>query len=107
MQNGADIQKQLEDIMFTFEGPPARASREEIPPYPMPLNRRLSALVYAHYASTSGITETEKDNFAILKAELQPVLETLGSINDDIKVLNEKLDKIGAPWTPGRVPVWE
>ena len=90
--------------LFIFEGPEARASREEIPPYPMPLNRRLGALVYAHYSSTSEVTQTEKDNYEILKVELQPVLDKLNSVHEDIKDLNEKLDDIGAPWTPGRIP---
>jgi hypothetical protein len=94
-------------VIFIFEGPQARASREEIPPYPMPLNRRLGALVYAHYSSTSEVTKTEKDNYEILKDELQPVLEKLSSVYQEIKALNDELDDIGAPWTPGRIPAWK
>jgi septation ring formation regulator EzrA len=106
-EKASDINQQLEDVIFIFEGPQARASREEIPPYPMPLNRRLGALVYAHYSSTSEVTKTEKDNYEILKDELQPVLEKLSSVYQEIKALNDELDDIGAPWTPGRIPAWK
>jgi hypothetical protein len=101
------IQQQLEEVMFAFEGPEARASREEIPPYPMPMNRRLSALVYAHYASTSGITQTEKNNYEILNEEVGPVLEKLETVNREIESLNAELDSAGVPWTPGRIPGWK
>jgi hypothetical protein len=101
------INQQLVDVIFIFEGQEARASSEEIPPYPMPLNRRLRALVYAHYSSTSAVTQTEMDNYEILEDELQPVLNNLNSIHQEIKVLNQELDDIGAPRTPGRVPAWK
>jgi hypothetical protein len=107
MKKAADINQQLLDVIFVFEGPEARASREEIPPGPMPLNRRLGSLVYAHYASTSEVTQTEKNNFTILKDELQPVLDNLNHIHQEIEDLNTALDKIGAPWTPGRIPSWK
>jgi len=105
-EKASDISQQLEDVMFIFEGPEARASREEIPPYPMPLNRRLGALVYAHYSSTSGVTQTEKDNYEILKDELPPVLDKLKAIHQEVKLMNEELDDMGAPWTPGRIPAF-
>jgi hypothetical protein len=104
-ERASDINLQLEDVIFTFEGPQASASNEEIPPGPVPLNGRLGDLVYAHYSSTSGVTQTELDNYGILKEELEPVLEKLKILHQDIKVLNEELDKLGAPWTPGRVPI--
>ena len=63
-EKARSLNRQLEDVIFIFEGPEAKASDEEVPPYPMPLN----------------------------------------SVHQDIKALNEKLDEIGAPWTPGRIP---
>jgi hypothetical protein len=54
--------------------------------------------------STSVITQTEKDNYAILKEEFPPLLEKLKMINTELKVLEGKLDELDAPWTPGRIP---
>ncbi len=107
MEKASAINQELENVMFVFEGPEARASREEIPPYPMPLNRRLGALVYAHYSSTSEVTQTERDNYEILKDDLQALLKKLNNVHQELKNLNEGLDDIGAPWTPGRIPTWK
>ena len=42
-----------------------------------------------------------------LKDELQPVLEKLKILHQDINALNEELDNLVAPWTPGRIPIWK
>jgi hypothetical protein len=107
MEKAMAVNQQLEEVLYGFEGPEARASIEEIPPHLMPLNRRLRALVYAHYTSTSEATQTEKDNYKILKDELPPVLDKLNIVHHELKALNEELDIIGAPWTPGRIPAWK
>jgi hypothetical protein len=106
MARANEIANRLEEIQFTFEGRPARASWEEIPPGPMPLNRRMSLMVFTHMSSTSGITQTERDSYDILIKEFPPVLEEIRSVHTDLKALNDELDRIGAPWTPGRMPDW-
>ncbi len=99
------LRKELDGINFTFNGFPAKASWEEVPPQPMPLNRRLNYLTRTHYNSTTEITQTEKDTYQILKEELPPVMEKLKRISEvDIKNLESEMEKIGAPWTPGRIP---
>jgi photosystem II stability/assembly factor-like uncharacterized protein len=42
-----------------------------------------------------------------LKDELQTVLEKLKILNTEIIALNEELYNLGAPWTPGRIPIWK
>jgi hypothetical protein len=67
----------------------------------------LGNITYTHYGSTSGITTTEKEGYEILAEEFPPVLNTLKRIVEkDIPALETELNKIGAPWTPGRIPVW-
>ena len=39
------LKGQLEELLFTLEGPQAKASSEELPPMAMPLNRRLSTVI--------------------------------------------------------------
>ena len=104
MNKASEIEKKLEDIIFIFEGAEARASSEEIPPSAMPLNSRLMSIVYASMSSSSGTTQTQLDNYEILKEEFPPVLDDLKSIQQMVTELNDELDAIGAPWTPGRVP---
>jgi hypothetical protein len=58
--------------------------------------------------STSGITTTEKQGFEILKEEFPPVLSALKRIVEtEVPALEAELNKINAPWTPGRIPVWK
>jgi photosystem II stability/assembly factor-like uncharacterized protein len=99
---------ELEALNFKMNGVPAKASGEEVPPAVVPINDRLGIITYAHMGSTSGITTSEKRNYEILKAEFPPVLAALKRIVEtDIPALEAELNKIGAPWTPGRLPVWK
>lgn len=98
---------ELEKLNFIMNGLPAKASGEEVPPAQVPLNDRLSNITYTHMGSTSGITTTEKQAYEILKEEFPPVLSTLKQlVEKDIPALEAELNKINAPWTPGRFPVW-
>jgi hypothetical protein len=107
MDKASEVEQALDNVAFLFEGTPAKASWEEVPPAQMPLNRRMSAMVYATISSTSGTTQTQIDSYEILKEELAPVLEELKTLNGKLKELNNELDAIGAPWTPGRLPGWQ
>jgi hypothetical protein len=43
----------------------------------------------------------------ILKEEVPPVLEELKTMhNATIPEIEKELDRMGAPWTPGRIPEW-
>jgi photosystem II stability/assembly factor-like uncharacterized protein len=99
---------ELEALNFKMNGVPTVASGEEVPPAEVPINDRLGNITYAHMGSTSGIANTEKQNYEILKEEFPPVLAALKRIVEtDIPALEAELTKIGAPWTPGRLPVWK
>jgi len=44
----------------------------------------------------------------LLEEEFPPILEQLKEIHRlSLKALEEELDKLGVPWTPGRVPDWK
>lgn len=104
MQQAKDLAQRINDIQFRFDGREAPASWEELPPGPMPLNRRLNIVVRTHMQSTSGVTQTQKDNYAILMDEFPRLLEDVKKINIELKSLEDKLDVLNAPWTPGRIP---
>ncbi|MGM0407672.1 MAG: hypothetical protein ACQERU_06790, partial [Bacteroidota bacterium] len=81
-----------------------KASREEIPPGPVPLARRLQAVFWGHSGSTSAITETSKMAYQIIQEELPELIDRLENIEKvDIKELEEKLNEANAPYTPGRI----
>ncbi len=102
------IELELKDILFTLEGEEPKASAEEVPPSPVSLRERVSALKYTHWQSTSNITGTEKMAMEILMDEFPPVLEKIKQIKDvEIPVIEKELDKLGAPYTPGRLEMME
>ena len=105
MKNQAQLIKlQLDDLKFVFEGTPAKASWEEVPPEHMPLDGRFEAIAWTAWQSTSSPTETQKENYRILMEEFPPVLVKLKKIDQQLKEIDKALDEMKAPHTPGRIP---
>ena len=98
------IRDELNEINFTFNGHRPKASFEEVPPGPMPLNRRLSYLSYTHNNSTTAISQTEKNTYELLVEELPPIIEKLKKNDNEIKAIQNDMKSLGAPWTPGQAP---
>ncbi len=102
------IEKELDKVIFAFNGLQPKASYEEIPPHKPAVSRRLNYLMYAHYSSTAEITQTEREQLAIIEEEMPPLIEKLKKIaTQDIAAIQKKLEKIGAPWTPDSLPEWK
>ena len=72
------------------------------------LSSRVGHVSWAISNITGDITETQRQNLAIAAKQFGPVLSELRSMmEEDIKALENILDEAGAPYTPGRIPVWE
>ncbi len=107
MKKIESVEKQMDDILWKFNGQQAKASEEENLPAIPSINNRLNSIIWTHWRSTSAVTQSQKDIYAILKAEFPPVLEELKNIDLTILPKIEKqLEDLGAPWTPGRIPEW-
>ncbi len=103
----AEINLELENIQFIFNGYTPRASREELPPSTVPLNNRLRDVINTQINSTSEITGTSRMQVEILKEEFPPVLERISNIaRNKIVEARKLMDEAKAPYTPGRIPVW-
>lgn len=98
------IAEQLREVEFTFNGTPPQASWEEVPPEPMPLNRRLGVIAYSHWSSTSAPTKTQTDNYEMLLEKLPPVIDEIQRIDQEIKAIEAEMEQYNPPWTPGRLP---
>jgi hypothetical protein len=103
-KEAARIITELENVNFRFRGQPAKASSEEIPSADVPLGDRLGEIAINSYSTSGNITQIAKDQLTILKSEFPPVLEKATKAGEDLQKLEQKLDAIKAPWTPGRVP---
>ncbi len=105
MKEAERLQEELDRIIFAFHGVEPKASSEEIPPRTVPLMNRLRDITYTHYRSTSKVTQTERTNYNILMDKFPPLLEKLQKLKqEDFQKLEEKLQDLNAPWTPGRIP---
>lgn len=104
MKEAERIEAELDNLMFIFNGPEAKASEEEIPPMDMPLSGRLGEMASATYGTSGDITATAKEQLDILKSEFPPVLARVIKAGEDLQNLNKQLDAAKAPWTPGRIP---
>lgn len=105
MKNSAMKAKEdLEAVEYLFEGTPAKASAEEVPPEPVPLQQRLQDIVWGMWQSTSAPTSTMKMNYEILMKKVPVALDKLHTIGKQIDEMNNELDKLKASYTPGRIP---
>jgi hypothetical protein len=49
----------------------------------------------------------QRDGYAIADEEFRPVYEELKKIlAEDVAAIEKRLDAVGAPYTPGRLPDW-
>ena len=81
------------------------ASAEEIPPSPVSLNSRISTMIYTSMRTTTNITQNEKTAYSVLHNEIIPIINELKNIEDvEIKSIENEMEKLGAPWTPDRMP---
>jgi hypothetical protein len=79
--------------------------RNENPP--MSLSRRLRVAARTHFRSTADITQTEKDAYQAVREIFTPLYDELKQLIEvDLKNLENNLEEIRAPWTPGRLPEW-
>ncbi len=68
---------------------------------------RISDIIWGIWNTSSAPTETQKQSYKIAGEEFKPLLTELRNLVEyDLKNIESKMESIGAPWTPGRIPVW-
>jgi hypothetical protein len=100
------LEMRLRDLDVKLNGDPViRAHNEADPPS---ITERVIQVVGGHWTSTSAPTQTHQENYRLAAQSFAPVLDDLRKLVEvDLKNLENKLEAAGAPWTPGRVPVWK
>jgi photosystem II stability/assembly factor-like uncharacterized protein len=100
------LENRLKDVLKAIDGDRVKARRSE--PTPTSISGRVFQIVGDQWMSTSPATDTSQRDYDAAADQFGPVLETLRRLIDvDMKQLDSQLDLAGAPWTPGRVPVWK
>jgi len=75
---------------------------------PPGLASRVMRIAGEQAQSTSAPTKTQRGAYAIAEEEFGPVYEELKRIlAADVPAIEKRLDAVGAPFTPGRLPDWK
>src|SRR5262245_735699 len=85
-----------------------RGGRElsDIPP--PSINQRVNAIVQRIRLSALRPTQTQQEQYNIAAEEFKVALARLKTLTEvDLAKLDKTLETVGAPWTAGRVPVWQ
>ncbi len=98
------LKEKLDNIEFTFNGTRAKASSEEVPPEAVSLNSRLRSMLYTAWQSSGAPTSTQKMNYEIYKEEFPVMVKQMHEVDEKLKALEQHLDDMKAPHTPGRTP---
>jgi hypothetical protein len=105
LDEASGLDARLKDVLIALTGDSTRSRRNE--PVRPSIEARVDQVVTGFWSTTSAPTATHKRNYEIAAAEFAPVLDALRTIIDvDLKRLDSAAESAGAPWTPGRVPVW-
>ena len=74
---------------------------------PSSIDDRVSGIMEGERFSLAKPTQTHIDNYDIAAAEFTDQLAKLHAlVESDLSKLEKDMEAAGAPWTPGRVPVW-
>ena len=98
-----DIQSRLNHIKISLYGD-RLSSRLDID-RSLSISDRINRAVYGTISATSAPTQTHRDGYQIAREELEPVLREIQQIfKREIVSIENELDRVGAPYTPGRIP---
>jgi hypothetical protein len=100
------IDSRIKDLLVAIKGDDVLRTRNE--PAPLAIEDRVAAIVNAQWTSTGTITGTNQEAYRIAAESFAGQLEKLRALVDgDLRKLEQAMEAAGAPWTPGRVPVWQ
>jgi photosystem II stability/assembly factor-like uncharacterized protein len=99
------IDNRLHDLQDRFYGDRTVARRQEAT---LPgLSGRIGRVVMGFWTTSSAPTQTMRDNYAIVAAELPGVIDELRTlVETDLAAIEQTIEAQGGPWTPGRMPVF-
>ena len=102
---GRTLTGRLRDLRSELSGDPVIESAQE--PTPPTLLNRVQRVVGNTWSTTQAPTATHRRNYEIASQELAAFLPRLQGVLDELRKLETDAEAAGAPWTPGRLPVWK
>ncbi len=98
----SEMESDLDEVRLIMFGDQNK-SRLEIDQAPS-LNSRINVAIGSGMSSQSDPTQTSMMVKEIAETQLKPVIETLKEmLNNTLPEIDAELNRLGAPWTPGRI----
>ncbi|MEM8982959.1 MAG: glycosyl hydrolase [Pseudomonadota bacterium] len=95
----------LADIDQQLTGDSTVTSRNESAPWPIATR---SGIVYAWLLETrSDIPQLYRNSYAIAAEQFATVLAAIRQLDSDLSALEQRLEGLQMPYTPGRLPSWQ
>ena len=77
-------------------------------PTPPAILDRVQSIVDTQWNATSAPTATSEEAYAFAAQEFKGELDKLRQlVLVDLKKIEDRMEATGAPWTPGRIPIWQ
>jgi photosystem II stability/assembly factor-like uncharacterized protein len=76
-------------------------------PVPPAVAQRIGRVIEGSWGVTSAPTKTQEDGYRFAAEAFEKTLADLKVSLGEVEALETKLEKAGAPWTPGRLPEWK
>ncbi len=106
LDDAANIDKRTNEILRALRGDVILRSRNENTA--PSVGERVSAIVGAQRMSTARPTPTQMTQYTVAAQDFEQVLAQLRTLVEvDLARLEKEMEAAGAPWTPGRIPVWK
>jgi hypothetical protein len=100
------LERRLQDIEVALAGDTSLLSRQET--LPPSIDDRIKRVIESQWTTLAGPTQTDQEAYRLAAQAFAPVLADLRKLVDvDLRALEDKMETAGAPWTPGRLPVWQ
>jgi hypothetical protein len=100
------VEKELAGIKIKLSGDQSLANRS----YPVApsISDRVGLIIYGLWETSSAPTSTMSQSLDIARRQFDEIYPIIKKLDEQkIPALEEKLEKSGAPYTPGRLPEWK
>lgn len=99
------LDQQLKNLKRRLNGD-SSLSRREFEAEPG-IADRVELIVYGLWRSTSAPTTSMQEQYDIAAGLFQNILNELATFDKELATIEQQLEAAGAPYTPGRLPVWK
>jgi len=102
-QQARALKGRLQELQVLLNGDSTRSSRYA--PVPLSLTGRIGFIIGGYWDSQTAVPQGYRDSLAIARSDYAEAVQRLTQIATELDALGSAAEALGAPWTPGRLPV--